>query len=220
MKLTLISHVLCPYVQRAEIALREKDVNHARIDIDLAAKPDWFLALSPLGKAPVLQVDDTALFESSVICEYLEDTIGPALHPFDPLERARHRAWMEFASATLNTIWTFYTARDDAGYEAAAAVLHDRFAQIEKVLVADPYFAGLRFSLVDAAFAPVFRYFDVFDGVSGVEHIAGLDKVRAWRSALAQRPSAQQAVSADYPALLRDFVIMQGGVLGRRLASA
>ncbi len=42
--LKLISHKLCPYVQRAVIALAEKGVPFERIDIDLANKPDWFLA--------------------------------------------------------------------------------------------------------------------------------------------------------------------------------
>ena len=49
---------LCPYVQRAVIALTEKGVSFERIDIDLADKPDWFLAISPLGKTPVLLVGD------------------------------------------------------------------------------------------------------------------------------------------------------------------
>ena len=53
-RLKLISHKLCPYVQRAVIALSEKGVAFERIDIDLANKPDWFLAISPLGKTPVL----------------------------------------------------------------------------------------------------------------------------------------------------------------------
>ena len=53
-----ISHKLCPYVQRAVIALNEKGVPFERIDIDLANKPDWFLKISPLGKVPVLLVDD------------------------------------------------------------------------------------------------------------------------------------------------------------------
>ena len=44
-KLTLISHKLCPYVQRAVIALTEKGVPFERIDIDLANKPDWFLRI-------------------------------------------------------------------------------------------------------------------------------------------------------------------------------
>ena len=55
--LKLISHKLCPYVQRAVIALTEKGVPFERIDIDLANKPDWFLKISPLGKVPVLLVE-------------------------------------------------------------------------------------------------------------------------------------------------------------------
>ena len=101
-KLTLISHKLCPYVQRAVIALTEKGVPFERIDIDLANKPEWFLKISPLGKTPVLLVGDTPIFESAVILEYLEDTQYPALHPADPLARAEHRAWIEFGSAILN----------------------------------------------------------------------------------------------------------------------
>ena len=70
--LKLISHKLCPYVQRAVIALKEKGVPFERVDIDLANKPDWFLKVSPLGKTPVLLVGDHAIFESAVILEYLE----------------------------------------------------------------------------------------------------------------------------------------------------
>lgn len=40
-KLTLISHALCPFVQRAAIVLGEKDVPFERINIDLVDKPDW-----------------------------------------------------------------------------------------------------------------------------------------------------------------------------------
>ena len=72
--LKLISHKLCPYVQRAVIALTEKGVAFERVDIDLAAKPDWFLKLSPLGKTPVLLVGEVPIFESAVILEYLEET--------------------------------------------------------------------------------------------------------------------------------------------------
>src|SRR6202051_1529404 len=79
--LKLISHKLCPYVQRAVIALTEKGVAFERIDIDLANKPDWFLAISPLGKTPVLQVGDRAIFESAVILEYLEETEPKPMHP-------------------------------------------------------------------------------------------------------------------------------------------
>src|ERR1700682_5290501 len=102
--LILISHDLCPYVQRAVIALAEKGVAFERIDIDLADKPDWFKAISPLGKIPLLRVGEAVIFESAVIVEYLEETQPNPLHPADPLQRARHRAAIEFASAILSDI--------------------------------------------------------------------------------------------------------------------
>ena len=103
--LKLISHKLCPYVQRAVIALTEKGVGFERIDIDLANKPDWFLAISPLGKTPVLQVGDTAIFESAVILEYLEETQPKPLHPADAADAAPSIArWIEFGSTVLNDI--------------------------------------------------------------------------------------------------------------------
>src|SRR3977135_3205239 len=112
-QLKLISHKRCPYVQRAVIALSEKGVPFEQIDIDLANKPDWFLAISPLGKTPVLQVGDKAIFESAVILEYLEEPQPKPLHPADPLTRAEHRGWIEFGSTVLNEIAGFYAAPGD-----------------------------------------------------------------------------------------------------------
>src|SRR6476660_9622070 len=162
--LKLISHKLCPYVQRAVIALSEKGVAFERIDIDLASKPDWFLAISPLGKTPVLQVGDVAIFESAVILEYLEETQLKPLHPADPLRRAEHRAWIEFGSAVLNDIAGLYSAKDEAAFAANAEALAAKFARLEGSPGPAPWFDG-DFSLVDAAFGPVFRYFDVFDRI-------------------------------------------------------
>ena len=94
----LISFKICPFVQRTVIALREKHVDYDITYIDLAARPPWFKAMSPLGKVPVLRVGDTTIFESAVINEYLDEVYAPRLHPADPLQRARNRAWIEFAS--------------------------------------------------------------------------------------------------------------------------
>ena len=204
--LKLISHKLCPYVQRAVIALTEKGVAFERIDIDLADKPDWFLKISPLGKTPVLLVGDTAIFESAVILEYLEETQPLPLHPADPLARAEHRGWIEFGSAVLGDIAGFYAARDEAAFKAKTAQLEEKFARLEARVVAAPWFDGESFSLVDAVFGPVFRYFDVFDGIAGFGILDGKPKLALWRRALAARSSVRSAVSADYPALLRDFI--------------
>jgi len=205
-RLRLISHKLCPYVQRAVIALTEKGVAFERIDIDLANKPDWFLAISPLGKTPVLQVADTAIFESAVILEYLEETQLSPLHPADPLRRAEHRGWIEFGSAVLSDIAGFYAAADEATFKAKTVQLEQRFARLETRLAASPWFDGDSFSLVDAVFGPVLRYFDVFDDIADFGILAGKPKLARWRKALAARPSVRAAVSADYPSMLSDFL--------------
>jgi glutathione S-transferase len=210
-QLTVISHHLCPYVQRAAIALHEKGVPFERVDIDLANKPDWFLKISPLGKVPLLRISqdggEAILFESTVICEYLEETqAGPKLHPADPLMRARHRGWMEFGSAILSDLWVYETTQDGATLEAKRNVLKTKFATVEAELGSGPYFAGSAFSLVDAVFAPIFRYFDVFDTISDSGVFHGLPRVTAWREALAERPSVKAAVGEDYPQRLMAFL--------------
>jgi glutathione S-transferase len=204
--LKLISHRLCPYVQRAVIALTEKGVAFERVDIDLANKPDWFLGVSPLGKTPVLMVGEHAIFESAVILEYLEETQEKPLHPADPLSRAEHRAFIEFGSAVLNDIAGLYSAPDEAAFKAKAGQLEARFARLETRVAAAPWFDGECFSLVDAVFGPVFRYFDVFDTIGDFGILANKPKLARWRERLAERPSVRSAVSADYPALLRDFI--------------
>jgi glutathione S-transferase len=214
-KLVLVSHYLCPYVQRVAISLMEKAVSFERVYVDLSARPAWFSAQSPLGKTPLLRVDDEVLFESAVICEYLEDTIPPALHPRDPLERARHRGWMEFGSAVLNDIWGLETAQDAAGVARKADDLRKRFEWLEANLGAGPFFAGGRFCLVDAVFGPVFRYFDVFDQLADLGVFATVPKVRAWRTALAARPSVRDAVTADYGERLRAFLRNKNAYLPR-----
>jgi glutathione S-transferase len=213
--LTLISHPLCPSVQRAVIALIEKSVPYERVDVDLANKPAWFKAISPLGKTPVLKVDDRAIFESAVIVEYLEETQANPLHPTDPLARAEHRAFIEFASSLLNDIWAFDTAPDAAAFAAKAKTLAGKFQQLELRLSEGRYFDGDTFSLVDAAFGPVFRYFDVFDRVGDFGVFAGQPKVRAWRNALAARPSVRRAVADDYELRLRTFLDARNSYLSQ-----
>jgi len=216
--LTLISHKLCPYVQRAVISLTEKGVPFERRDIDLADKPDWFLKVSPLAKTPVLMVGETAIFESAVILEYLEDTQAPALHPADPLGRAEQRAFIEFGSAVLNDIAGLYGAPDETAFSAKVTALRAKFVRVEERL-RGPWFDGDCFSLVDAVFGPVFRYFDAFDRIGDFGILSGLPKVTAWRTALAARPSIQTAVSPEYPALLRDFLARRGSHLSRLMES-
>ncbi|MBZ9789765.1 glutathione S-transferase family protein [Rhizobium sp. 3T7] len=217
--LLLVSHHLCPYVQRATIALAEKGVPFERVNIDLADKPRWFLEISPLGKVPLLCIrhsdgNQDILFESSVICEYLEETQdGHRLHAADALTRARHRGWMEFGSSILSDLWVYETTQDRMQLEAKRQVLASKFATIETELRSGPYFAGDSFSMVDTVFAPIFRYFDVFDAIGDSGVFAGLPSVQAWRTALSERPSVKAAVGPDYADRLMAFLKRHDAVL-------
>ena len=218
--LVLVSHRLCPYVQRAAIVLAEKGVAFERRDVDLDHKPDWFLAVSPLGKTPVLLVEGQALFESAVICEYLDETRAPRLHPGDALERARERGWMEFGSQLLAGIAAFYNAADESALARQGLALRARFERLEAVLGNGPWFRGASFGLVDAAFAPVFRYLDAFEQIGTFGLTEGLPRVAAWRAALEARPSVRDAVAPDHATRLLDFLARRPSALGRRMASA
>ncbi|MBO6716905.1 MAG: glutathione S-transferase family protein [Rhizobiaceae bacterium] len=218
--LTLVSFDLCPYVQRAAIVLAEKGVPFERVDIDLANKPDWFLALSPRGKVPLLKVGDDVLFESAAIVEYLDETHAPQLHPANPVARARHRAWMEFGSAILADIWTIETTGDRSSFDKAVAALREKFERVEAELGDGPFFAGKKFTLVDAVFAPIFRYFDVFDRIADLGTFDNMPKVQAWRAALAERPSVRDAVVSDYDDRLLAFLERHDGILVGQRAPA
>lgn len=220
--LRLISHKLCPYVQRAVIVAAEKGISFERIDIDLADKPDWFLAISPTGKVPLLEVTDEdgvvhILFESAVIAEYLDEISGNPLLPADPLERARERAWIEFASATLADIGKLYSATDAAGFNGARFGLEQRFEQLEQE-VAGPWFAGERFGLADAAFAPAFRYIDLFERWADSNLVKRLPRTLAWSRALKARASVINAVPADYENRLFTFVARKNSYLAKLIS--
>lgn len=218
--LKLVSHHLCPYVQRAAIALSEKGIACERVYIDLARKPEWFRAISPLGRVPLLLADDAVIFESAVILEFLEETQPNPLHPRDVFRRAEHRSWIEFGSAILNEIAAFYRAPDADALEQSRARLREMFGRLEAQLSGEPWFDGPDFSLVDAAFGPVFRYFDTFDTIAAFGLFDEFPRIRAWRTALAGRASVGAAVTNDYPARLTSFLRARNSHLSRMLAEA
>lgn len=210
--LTLVSHPLCPFVQRAAIVLLEKGTTFDRINIDLAAKPEWFLAMSPNGKVPLLRVrqqdgTEAVIFESMVICEYLDESqVGAPMYPRDVLDRARQRGWVEFGTATLADVWQFLNATECTNADAKQAAFRHRLQQLEAELGSRPYFAGAAFGMVDAVFAPIFRYFDILDPAVSRSIFKNLPRVSAWRNALAQRHSVIDAVGSDYAERFRQHL--------------
>ncbi len=202
-ELKLVSFELCPYVERSRIVLLEKELPHQVEFIDLANKPDWFLRVSPMGRVPVLLVDGRPVFESMIINELL-DELHPErpLMPADPLARAEARGWIVFAndvvmSAAHGAVGALATGRDRADVEGRLATLREALAKLDQQVArgGGPFFAGARFSLVDAAYAPFLRRWRVAEswGRPGSALLQGAPAVAAWAEALAAHPSVRAA---------------------------
>jgi glutathione S-transferase len=218
----LISHDLCPYVQRSIITLEEKNISFTRTDIDITNKPEWFKQKSPMGKVPILLVDENeALFESAIICEYLDEITPGSLHPIDSFEKAFHRAWIEFGSSILSKIASLYNTKEASQFHILHAEIQHKFRIVESKLNGLPFFSGEKFHLIDAVYGPIFRYFDVFDTFNTFNTLNtfdGLPKCSQWRNALKQRKSVQNAVSKDYSKLLLMFLINRGSYLSQLIS--
>ncbi|MCS6985037.1 MAG: glutathione S-transferase family protein [Leptospiraceae bacterium] len=192
----LVSFKLCPFVQRSVIVLKMKKVPFDVIYIDLENKPDWFLKLSPTGKVPLLQVNGEVLFESAIINEYLDETNPPSLHPSDPLERAKNRAWIEFFSQLFSKFYQMCHAKEKSDYETYLGELRQALLRIQKELKL-PYFNGPSFSLADAAIAPL------FSRLSLLEHILpgfwdSLDEVKSYSANLLSLREVKESVLPDF----------------------
>jgi glutathione S-transferase len=120
---------------------------------------------------------------------------------------------MEFGSAILGDVWGLETTTDAGIFEGKRRAIAAKFARVETVLPAGCFFAGERFSLVDAVFAPLFRYFEVFDELVDLNLFKKTPKVQKWRRQLASRPSVKAAVDADYAKLLRAFLVRHDAYL-------
>jgi glutathione S-transferase len=216
----LISFSICPYVQRPRIVLLEKQIAHSIEYIDLQDPPVWFHEVSPLEKVPVLLVDGQALFESMPICEYLDEITPGSLYPTDPLRKAQHRAWIEFGNDILSQHHALVSASDETSLKRAKALLDERLDTLEEMLGDGPYFAGQDFGMVDAIYAPVFRFARELQRLTGLEVVtAETPKVAAWATSLLARPSVIAAVPASFSEDYASYIRRQQGLMGQRLSN-
>jgi glutathione S-transferase len=209
-KYLLVSFKTCPWVQRAAIVLREKKIDFEFRHIDRDNRPDWFLAISPHRKVPVLRLDDkVSLFESNAIAEYLDETIPPRLHPEDAIARAVNRAWTDYVPTFAEMVTATAYADTEADYEKAAAKIPVPFERLERALEkqgSGPYFNGSRYSLVDAAYAPFLQRYYFLDRIRRLGHIDNFPRLEAWAEALIARPSTHSFTPGEFEAMYRENV--------------
>lgn len=218
MELELISYKLCPYVQRVVITLLHRQVAFRMTFIDLDEPPAWFHDVSPFGKVPLLRVDDTVLFESAVINEFVDEIAPGSMMPGSPLARAVNRGWTEFASACLGDHSDLAAAPDEPTFKRARQALVEKLERVEEVLGPGPYFDGQSLALVDTAFAPLFMRLEILNRVEPVVEWAETPKVAAWARALLALPVVRQSVVPEFRELYLEDLRRRRGHLASRLA--
>jgi glutathione S-transferase len=219
-KFMLCSFKTCPWVQRAAIVLRAKNVAYDITYIDRDKRPDWFLAMSPHAKVPVLVIDGReALFESNAIAEYLDETAAPRLHPEDPLARARNRAWTDFVPSFASTISNTMYADSEEEFARNAAKIAEPFRKLDEALAkrgnAGPYFNGPAFSLVDAGYAPFLQRYTFMDRLKALGLIEKHPHLAAWRDALLDTPAVKASTVANIEAVWQENLILRSRWLGQ-----
>jgi glutathione S-transferase len=206
-KYLLVSFKTCPWVQRAAIVLREKRIDFEFRHIEPDNRPDWFLAISPHKKVPVLRIDDrVSLFESNAIAEYLDETTTPRLHPEDPIARAVNRAWTDFVPTFAEMTTSVAYVDTEADYDKAAERIPVAFERIERALEkqgSGPFFNGAGYSLVDAGYAPFLQRYFFLDRIRRLGHIEKFPRLKAWSDALLDRASTHSFPPAEFETMYR-----------------
>lgn len=215
-KLKLVSFKLWPYVQRSVITLNHLNVPYDIEYIDLANKPDWFLEISPLGKVPVVQVNGgESIFESAVINEFVSEINPPVLHPTDPVDKARNRAWIEYGSGILGTNYRMSSAASEDEFNQLLATLKDQLKKVEEQIDEGPFFNGEEFSLIDSSYTPIFMQLDLISKVHDFDVYSETPKVARWAEMMLSMPAVQSSVVPEFPELFYESLKRRGPYLAQ-----
>ena len=198
-EIEIYSAALCPYAHRSRLTLSEKGIPFKLIEIDLQNKPANFKEISPYGKVPVLKHGNQRVWESTIINEYLNEVFpDPPLLPPDPFQRAQARIWINFAdtrlfAATAKLLYMSQTLQQQAQAKQELSE-HLQFIEREvlpKMSERGPYWLGSEISLVDLTYYPIFEQWVVLEHFRGFQLPTGLDRLKQWWGAMANRQSVK-----------------------------
>ncbi|MEZ9651360.1 glutathione S-transferase family protein [Vibrio lentus] len=194
----LISFKNCPFVQRIMGSLVMKNVPFEIEYIELNDKPQWFLDISPNGQVPVLVTEnDTVLFESDAIVEYLDDKYSP-IEEVTAEQKALDRAWSYQASKHYMPQCGTMGSKDKETFEARLANLQKAFLKAENKLGNTEFFKGDYISNVDIAWLPLLHRASVIKEGSGFDMLKGFPKVQKWQAALIESGLTDKTVPEDF----------------------
>jgi len=200
----LYSGPLSLFTAKVRIALDEKGIPYEKIEVPFSRTQGYqpkhpdVLAINPKGQVPVIVDEGLALYDSTVILEYLEDRYpSPALYPQDARERARCRqleaaADEVFFPNVLELIQeVFYKAdpgaRDEKRVAAAIERIGGVYERLERELEGREHLCGA-FSVADVGWFLTAG----FATSLGAPPPASLPRVVAWLARVASRPSVQR----------------------------
>lgn len=165
----LLASLASPYSRKVRIVLAEKKLNY-QLKIENAWAPDSTLAqFNPLGKIPCLVLEDgTAIFDSRVICEYLDGvTPNTRLIPQDIRARTAVKTWEALAdgicdAAVVALLETRRTAeqQDPANIARQLSKVENALAALAKNLGENPWCEGVNMTLADIAVGTALGYLD------------------------------------------------------------
>ena len=205
MHLKLISFPICPFVQRSVITLNYKKVPYDIEYIDLKNKPEWFIKISPLGKVPVLQIDNSnIIFESTVINELIDELNPPITLAKNPIEKAKERAWIAYSDTLMSDMHSIFRNSND--YKSTIANLMSKLSKLEEVISDKGFFKGNEFSILDSSYAPIFFRMQYLNDLINNNQLMKLKKVNHWVNNLLDKDYVKQSVREDFETSFKEFI--------------
>ncbi|MCW8962423.1 MAG: glutathione S-transferase family protein [Gammaproteobacteria bacterium] len=218
MNLELISFKLCPFVQSSVITLLHKGIEHKITFIDINDPPQWFDELSPTGQVPILRVDnDTVIFESAVINEFLNDAGGCGMMPDDPLQRALHRAWIQFCGSILGDMFNLVGAGDKEGFEDIEYDILEKLDRLEAIKSDSACFSGGELSLIDTLYSGLFMRLDLLKPARDILDASRYPRLAAWSQHLLGLDPVQNSVVPEFSKMYLGMVKMREGYISQSL---
>ncbi len=154
----LYSGSTCPFSHRCRFLLNEKGMDFELKEVDVHNVPQEILTMNPYGEVPVLEEREFFLYESNIICEYIDERFPhPQLMPSEPVHRARMRLFLfgfeKELFSMLKTLESFTT--EESQKNLARKRIREQLIAMAPLFNKNKFIFGDDFTMLDVAMAPL-----------------------------------------------------------------